>query len=63
MNEILNKLLLAGDKFVAEMHLRKLGFTYSVCGPFTRNKERIISFKETGDSRHIYQSELDKTCF
>ena len=46
-----------------EMHLRQLGFTYNACGPFTKNKERIKKFKETGDSRYIYQNELDKTCF
>ena len=42
-----------------EMHLRQPGFTYSACGPFTKNKE----FKETGDSKYIYQNELDKACF
>ena len=46
-----------------EMHLRQLGFTYSACGPFTKNKERIQKFKETGDSLYIYQNELDKACF
>ena len=45
------------------MHLRQPGFTYSACGPFTKNKERIKMFKETGDSRYIYQNELDKACF
>ena len=45
------------------MHLRQCGFTYSACGPFTKNKERIQKFKETGDSTYIYQNELDKTCF
>ena len=60
MNEIVNKLLLAGDKFMPEMHLRQPGFTYSACGPFTKNKERIQKFKETGDSQYIYQNELDK---
>ena len=45
------------------MHLRQPGFTYSACGPFTKNKERIQKFKETGDSRYIYQNELDKPCF
>ena len=45
------------------MHLRQPGFTYSACGPFTKNKERIQKFKETGDSRYIYQNELDKACF
>ena len=46
-----------------EIHLKKPGFTYSACGPFTKNKERIKKFKETGDSRYIYQNELDKACF
>ena len=41
MNEIVNKFLLAGDKCISEMHLRQSGYTYSACGPFTRNKERI----------------------
>ena len=63
MNEIVNKFLLAGDKFMPEMHLRQPGFTYSVCGPFTKNKERIEKFKETGDTSYIYKNELDKGCF
>ena len=62
MNEIINKFLLAGVKLMPEMHLRWPGFTYSACGPFTKNKKRINKFKETGDSRYIYQNELDKTC-
>ena len=63
MNEIVNKVLLAGDKFMREMHLRQPGFTYSACGPFTKNKERIQKFKETGDTSYIYKNELDKSCF
>ena len=63
MNEIVNKFLLAGDKCMPEMHLRQPGFTCSACGPFTKKKERIQKFKETGDSRHIYRNELDKACF
>ena len=63
MNEIVNKFLLAGDKFMPEMHLRQPGFTYSACGSFTKNKERIRKFKETRDSRYIYQNKLDKVCF
>ena len=63
MNEIVNKFLLAGDKFTPEMYLRQPGFTYSVCGPFTKNKERIQKFKETGDTSYIYKNELDKACF
>ena len=63
MNHIINKFLLAGDKFIPEMHPRQPHFTYSACGPFTKNKERIQKFKETGDSRYIYRNELDKACF
>ena len=62
MNDIVNKLSLAGDKFIPEMHLRQPGFTYSACGSFTKNKERIKKFRETGDTRYIYRNELDKTC-
>ena len=57
MNETVNKLL-AEDKFMREMYLRQPEFTYSTCGPFIKNKERIQKFNETGDSRHIYQNEL-----
>ena len=63
MNDIINKLLLAEDKFMPEMHLRQPGFTYSACGPFTKSKERKQKFKQTGDSRYIYKNELDKACF
>ena len=63
MNEIVNKFLLAGDKFMPEMNLRQPGFTYSACGPFTEHKERIQKFKETRDSQHIYKNKLDKACF
>ena len=63
MNEIVNKFLLVGDKFMPEMHLRQPGFTYSACGPFTKNKERIQKFKETRDTSYIYKNELDKACF
>ena len=45
------------------MHLRQPGFMYSTCVPFTKNKERIQKFKETGDSSYIYQNELGKSCF
>ena len=62
MNEIVNKFFLAGDKFMPEMHLKQLGFTYSACGPFTRNKERIEKFIQTGNTDFIYRNELDKTC-
>ena len=63
MNNIINKFLLAGDKFLPEMHLRQPRFVYSACGPFTRHKGRIKEFKRTGDTRYIYRNELDKACF
>ena len=63
MNEIINKFLLEGDKFLSEIHLKQPWFTYGVSGPFTNIKERIQKFKEIGDSRFIYQNELDKLCF
>ena len=63
MNEIVNKFLLAGDNFMPEMHLKQPGFTYSACGPFTKNKERIEKFMQTGNTDFIYKNELDKACF
>ena len=63
MNEIVNKFLFAQDEFMPEMHLKQPGFTYSVCGLFTRNKEWTQKFKETGDSRYIYKNGLNKACF
>ena len=63
MNEIVNTFLLAGDKSMPEMHLKQPGFSYSACGPFTKNKERIKKFKETGDISYIYKDELNKACF
>ena len=53
MNDIINKFLLVGDKFMPEMHLRQPGLTYRACEPFTNNKERIQKFKQTGDSIYI----------
>ena len=46
MNEIVSKFLLAGDKFMPEIYLRQPGLTYSACGPFTKNKERIQKLKK-----------------
>ena len=63
MNNIINKFLLAGDKFMPEMHLRQPQFVYSAFVPFTRHKERIKEFKRTGDTRLLYRNELDKACF
>ena len=53
MNKIVNKFLLAADKFMPEMHLKQPEFTYSACRPFTKIKERIRKFKETGDTNYI----------
>ena len=63
INEIVNKFLLVGDKFMPEIHLIQPGFTYSVCGPFTKNKEKIEKFMQTGNTDFIYKNELDKACF
>ena len=63
MNEIINKFLLVGDKFMSEMHLKQPGFTYSACGPFTKNTKRIQQFMQTEDTNYIYRNELDKACF
>ena len=63
MNEIVNKFLLTGDKFMPETHLKQPGFTFSACGSFTKNKERIQKFKETEDTSYIYKTKIDKTCF
>ena len=60
MNEIVNKYLLAGDKFMPEMHLKEPVFTYSASGPFTKNKEKIENFMQTGITNFIYKNELDK---
>ena len=53
MNEIINKFLLVGDKFMPEMHLKQPGFTYSTCGPSTKNKRRIEKFMQTGNTDFI----------
>ena len=63
MNEIINKFSLVGDKFMPEMHLKQLAFTYSACGPFTKNKERIKKFMQTGNTNFVYRNEIDQACF
>ena len=63
MNKIVNKFLLARNKFMPEMHLKQSRFTYSACGPFTKNKERMQKFKETRDTNYIYKNELDEAFF
>ena len=59
----MNKFLLAGDIFMPEMHFKQPGFTDSACGPYTKNKERIEKFMQTGNTNFIYKNELDKACF
>ena len=56
MNPIVNKLLLARAKFISELHLRRPGSTYSAIGPFSKNKERIRKFNETGDPRYFIKT-------
>ena len=63
MNKIVNKFSLARDNFMLEMHLKQSGFTYSACDPFTRNKDRIENFMQTGNTDFIYKNELHKACF
>ena len=63
MNKNVTKFLLVVDKFMPEMHLKQPAFTYFPCGPFTKNKERIEKFMQTGNTNFIYKNELDKACF
>ena len=63
MNKILNKLLLTGDKFIPELHLKQPEFTYSACRLFTKHRERIQKFRERGNLQHFYRNELGKACF
>ena len=63
MNAIINKFLLASYKFMPEIHLRQPGFIYSACGPFTKHRDRINKFMNTGDTRFIYRNDLEKACF
>ena len=60
INEIVNKFLLVGDKFTPEMHLKQPDSTYSACGIFIKNKKRIETFMQTGNTDFIYRKELDK---
>ena len=63
MNKIINKFLLTGDKFMAELHLKYPRVTYSACGPFTKHREKIQKFRETSNLQHLYRNKLDKACF
>ena len=63
MNKIINKFLLAGDKFRPKWHLKQTGFTYSACGPFIKHCEGIQVFREIGNLKHLYRNELNKAFF
>ena len=63
MNKVVDRFLKIGDRFMPEMHLRQPGFTYSACGPSTKNKQRIRKFAGEGDTKYLYRNELDKACF
>ena len=54
---------MTGDKFIPQLHLKQPEFTYSACGPFTKHRERIQKFRETGNLKNLYKNELDKACF
>ena len=63
MNKIVTRFLLAGDKFMPEIHLKQPGFTYSAFGPFTKSKERIEKIMQTRYTVFIYRNDVDKACF
>ena len=63
VNETVNRFLLVGDKLMPDMHLKQPGFTYSACGSFTKNKERIEKFMQSRNTNFIYKNEIDKACF
>ena len=63
MNKIVNKFLLNGDKFMPDLHLRQLEFTYSACGTFSKYRAKIQKFTKTVNLKHLYRNELDKACF
>ena len=63
MKEIVNRFLLVRYKFMPEMDLKQPGFTYSACGPFTKNKERIEKFIHAENTNIIDENELDKACY
>ena len=63
MNEIVYKCLLIGDKFMLQMHLKQPGFTYSACGPFIKNKERIEKFMQTGNIDFFIEMNLIRLVF
>ena len=63
MNNVINKFLLAGDKFMPEIHLRQPRFTYSACGTFIKHEQRIQKFNKTVEKNYVHKNEFDKACF
>ena len=63
MNKTITKFLLAGEKFMSELHLRQPGFTNCICGPFTKHNEKIQTFNEVGNLKYFYWNQFDKACF
>ena len=62
MNKIINKFLLTGGKFMQVLHLKQPVFIYSACGPFTKHRERIQKFRDTGNLKNLYRNEINKAC-
>ena len=63
MNKTINSFLLTVNKCTPEFHLKQPGFTYTACELFTKYRERIQKFRETGNLKHLYRTEFDKACF
>ena len=55
MNKIFDKILLIGEKFVPELHLKERRFTYSACAPFTKHREKNQKFRETGNLKRNWK--------
>ena len=60
MSKIINNFLLTGDKFISELHLKQPEFTCSVCGSFTKDRERIRKLRETGNLIHLCRNNYTK---
>ena len=63
MNKIINKFLLIEDKFMPKLLLKQPGFTYRACGLFSKHRERIQIFRETGNLKHLHKNKLGKASF
>ena len=63
-NSIINKFLLAGEKFMPELHLvDPIVKKYSARAPFTKHTQRIQDFLNTSKLSYIYKNDLDEACF